>query len=249
MGPKYRVDFMIPVRLYIALLFLLLVTPIVTHGGRPSLNCSSTIEWKLPDSNGNVIPNFSRVGYRQGHVKIPIVPFKKTLYPMPDSQDDTYRIQKAIDEVANLPLAPLGRDGIKVRGAVLLTKGVYRVSTALFISRHGVVLRGEGPDADSGTTILGTGKRQGDLIRINACLDSKDARSKTGPEYAPKWNVYEAMPGTQSTYISVGTTVLPVDDISAFNVDDKIVVGFSLPRVGVKRVREQLCIVTRKRSL
>ncbi|KAF9275804.1 hypothetical protein BGZ68_010507 [Mortierella alpina] len=226
MGLKYRVDFMIPLRLYIALLFLLLVTPIVTHGGQPSQGCSNTTEWKKPYSNNHTIPNFSRVGYRQGHVKIPIVPVKKTLKPAKDQGDDTIRIQKALDEVANLPLAPLGRDGIQVRGAVLLTKGVYRVAKALVIGRHGVVLRGEGPDAGSGTTILATGEWQGDLIRINAWLDPQINR-RLAPMYTPPRNGYRVMFGTQirqGIYIPAGTTVLPVDNTSVFNVGDKIVV-------------------------
>jgi hypothetical protein len=48
--------------------------------------------------------DFSRVGYRDGHVPIPIVPARDTLEPSFDQEDDTARIQSAIDQVSGLPL-------------------------------------------------------------------------------------------------------------------------------------------------
>ncbi|KAF9285030.1 hypothetical protein BGZ68_004201 [Mortierella alpina] len=176
------------------------------------------------------IPDFSRVGYRQGHVQIPLFPVKKTLKPAKDQSDDTIRIQNAIDDVGPLPLVPLGRDDIMVRGAVLLKKGLYRVAGSLIIDKSGVVLRGEGSDALLGTTILGTKPEHGDFIQINAGLDSSAAYLRTGQEYGGiLLSNYKppANPGTrirEGVYIPVGTTILPVDDTRDFNVDEKIVI-------------------------
>ncbi|KAF9932924.1 hypothetical protein BGZ67_004520 [Mortierella alpina] len=205
--------------------------PLVTHGVLPS-SCS-TPEWKLPDANKNAIPNFSRVGYREGNVLIPIFPVMKTLKPSPDSSvDDTYRIQAAIDEVGNLPLQSFGRDDIQVRGTVLLKKGVYRIRGVLVIDKSGVVLRGEGPDP-MGTTLLASRRSQGDFIQINGGLSSNDPRRNApGPEYCPSMNDYKPTRKAQTrtrkgSYIPVGTATFPVENTRGFKVGDKIVVEWS----------------------
>ncbi|KAF9574192.1 hypothetical protein EC968_007287 [Mortierella alpina] len=154
-------------------------------------------EWRLADAHNNVIPDFSHVGYREGHVKIPVFPVKKTVEPIPGgSDDDTERIQDAINEVGALPLLSLGRDDIKVRGAVLLKKGKYRLAGALFINKSGVVLRGEGP-----------GPSLGIEPRMNQYEPSRRPSTRTRPE----------------VYISIGTTTLPVKDTRGFGSGDKIV--------------------------
>lgn len=55
-----------------------------------------------PDGRGNIFPDFSYVGYKQGLEPIPDVPVAVTLNP--SSGDDGARIQAALDEVGNLPL-------------------------------------------------------------------------------------------------------------------------------------------------
>src|SRR5256885_1285860 len=78
------------------------------------------------------IMDFSPAGYMGGGVALPDVPVRRTVEPS-GGDDDTARIQAAIDAVAALPLT----DG--VRGAVLLAPGVYPCSAALTISAGGVV--------------------------------------------------------------------------------------------------------------
>ena len=73
---------------------------------------------KHPDAFGNVIPDFSMAGYRNGGIALPTAPVMETLNPAGANTDDAARIQAAIDRVAKLPKA--GRD--ELRGAVLLTK-------------------------------------------------------------------------------------------------------------------------------
>src|SRR5438094_9810222 len=74
------------------------------------------------DAAGDTIPDFSNAGYMGGGVRIPEVAVKITLKPAAPPQDDTERIQQAIDEVAKMPLEKNG-----VRGAVLLARGNYRI--------------------------------------------------------------------------------------------------------------------------
>ena len=104
MGLKYRVYFTSPRDFHVVLLLLLLAVNLTTYV------LGTDTEWKLPDSHNNTIPDFSHVGYRAGHVPIPMFPVKKTLKPIEGSRDDTARIQAAIDEVGNMPLTASSRD-------------------------------------------------------------------------------------------------------------------------------------------
>src|SRR5436190_1400248 len=68
----------------------------------------------IPDEKGNLIPDFSFVGYYGGDKPIPQVPVVKSISP---STDDQQTIQSAIDELSKQ--AP---DGNGIRGAILLKK-------------------------------------------------------------------------------------------------------------------------------
>lgn len=107
------------------------------------------------DENGNTIPDFSKVGYHHGYKEIPKVKVVKTLTAI--DKDATSMIQNAIDEVA--ALKP-DKDGF--RGAILLKKGKYSISTSLHISTEGIVLRGEG----EATRLIASGKGQRTLINV-----------------------------------------------------------------------------------
>ncbi|MEA2734858.1 MAG: hypothetical protein QOE14_1309 [Humisphaera sp.] len=99
---------------------------------------------------------------------IPDVPVKATLAAIATSKDDTQRVQKAIDEVAKMPL---GADG--VRGALLLKRGTYRIGGKLTIAASGVVLRGEGDGAD-GTILIAAGTEVRDLIEVTGSAGAKE---------------------------------------------------------------------------
>src|SRR5687768_11249765 len=90
----------------------------------------------IPDEKGNIIPDFSRVGFYNGDKKIPDVEVKKTISPSVDAER---QIQSAIDELSKLPT---DKNGFK--GAVLLKKGTYIVNGKISIETSGIVLRGEG---------------------------------------------------------------------------------------------------------
>jgi hypothetical protein len=162
-----------------------------------------------PDGFGNVVPDFSLAGYRHGGVALPVAPVIVHLAPDPDSDDDSRRIQAAIDKAAAAP--ENSADG--VRGAVLLAKGSYRCGRTLSIPA-GVTLRGMGQDAD-GTVIVATmvpGKGAGSqpiLIRMTG----KGGLRTTG---APHALTAEKVP--------IGSHHVTVADARVFKVGQRVIV-------------------------
>ena len=125
----------------------------ITPANQGVLAVSQSSEGRLkyaPDAFGNTVPDFSLAGYRHGGVALPSASVVVTLSPVAGLQDDSIRIQAALDRVAQAP----ERVADGVRGAVLLTRGTYRCATTLRVSA-GVTLRGAGQDAD-GTIIIAT---------------------------------------------------------------------------------------------
>lgn len=117
-----------------------------------------------PDSKGNIIPDFSRVGYHQGDKTLPVLPVVTTISP---SEDAAQKIQSAIDALANQQPDKYG-----YRGAILLKKGTYRIPVTLQISASGIVLRGEG-DSENGTRLIATADNQKPLIAISGNGDPR----------------------------------------------------------------------------
>jgi len=107
------------------------------------------------DSKGNVIPDFSGVGYMNGEVAIPDVPVVLEVKPV--DGDNKANVQNAIDQVAAMPLQPNG-----FRGAILFRAGTYNMATSVTVSASGIVLRGEGDQ----TVFRANGTSQYDLIKI-----------------------------------------------------------------------------------
>ncbi|KAG0376877.1 hypothetical protein BGX24_007070 [Mortierella sp. AD032] len=199
------------------------------------LTSDNTLEaLKLPDEYHNTIPDFSRVGYREGHVRIPAVPVSVIVEPSNnDTVDDTARIQSAIDQVSAQPLEPIGEDGAAVRGAVLLKAGNYRVAGALIIHTSGVVLRGEGQD-EAGTIIVATGAIQRDFILVNGMLNSdmstvenQQALARTKDMMPTNGYRSSKKPSTTTmagVYVPVGETHIAVESIEGFSVGERIVI-------------------------
>lgn len=131
----------------------------------------------VPDTQGNIIPDFSRVGCYQNRKALPAVPVKKIIEATAGNSQQA--IQSAIDELAALPA---GADGF--RGAILLKKGVYKVPGTIKIAMGGIVLRGEGNE----TKIIATGRGQRTLISINGSgelAEIKGTRQKIKDRYVP----------------------------------------------------------------
>ena len=132
----------------------------------------------VPDAAGNIIPDFSRVGYHWGDKAIPDVPVVKTIYPATDGSSAEL-LQDAINEVAK---RPQDKDGF--RGAILLKKGDYKIPGEILIESSGIVLRGEG-DA---TRLIAMSKKQVSLINISGkgkITEIENTRAKITDEYVP----------------------------------------------------------------
>ena len=112
------------------------------------------------DSLGNRLPDFSFVGYHSGEKSIPKVPVLITLEAK--QGDNTEHIQNALDE-----LGEITPDKNGIRGALLLKKGIYKVSGELTISHSGIVLRGEGNDVDGTKGSWTIQEGSDDLFLIN----------------------------------------------------------------------------------
>jgi hypothetical protein len=156
---------------------------------------------------GDRIMDFSYAGYMGGGVALPNVPVKKAVRPS-GSDDDTAEIQKAIHEVAALPM----ENGF--HGAVLLAPGVFICSNTLTIAASGVVLRGSGSAVDLTRTTLKLVGKPHNAITIRGGADER------GPE---------ANAATQSiqtkiadAYVPSGTNRFAVDDPNGFAVGDTI---------------------------
>ncbi|MFE5322797.1 hypothetical protein ACFQ88_29350 [Paenibacillus sp. NPDC056579] len=156
----------------------------------------------VPDFKGNRIADFSNCGYMGGGVRLPEAPVRLDIAPSPEEGDDTERIQRAIDEVAALPI---GHDGL--RGALLLKRGTYRIAGTLFIRDSGVVLRGEGQGED-GTVLLATGATKRDLLQV------------TGGG-APRPLQETATPITD-LYVPVGARTFHVADAGCYSIGDTV---------------------------
>ncbi|KAG0377908.1 hypothetical protein BGX24_005195 [Mortierella sp. AD032] len=192
-----------------------------------------------PDQWGNRVPDFSQVGYRRGHLPLPTtIPVAFTLQPSIDPRvNDRERIQKAIDWVGRQPfqkvLLPDNKTTIQARGVVLLQAGIYRVQGSLILDQSGVVLRGEG-NGPEGTVLVAMGQFKHDFINLNGLQDpsfqstSEYLQAHVGSRELNPRNPYvvqdDDVAEVADEYIPVGTTRLPVKDVSNFNVGSQVVV-------------------------
>jgi len=152
-----------------------------------------------PDEKGNVIPDFSRVGYHQNQKPIPFVKVVTTLTAT--GVNDQGKIQQAIDELAKQPADKNG-----IRGAILLKKGDYEIPGSIKINAGGIVLRGEG----DGTKLIATGKGQRKTI-----IAGGNGNLKETPNTRTK---------ILGKYIPVGAKSFEVGNAKDFKVGDQIVV-------------------------
>ncbi len=150
-----------------------------------------------PDAKGNVIPDFSAVGYKNGDVAIPNATVVRTITAV--AGDNTSNIQNAINAVAALPL-----DANGMRGALLLKAGTYNINNNLYIRSSGVVIRGEG----NATIMMATKTAQYSLITVTGTggFSANTATSKK----------------IQGTYIPIGAKTVTLLAGHGFVVGDDV---------------------------
>ncbi len=162
------------------------------------------------DSLGNVIPDFSYAGYKNSDEPIPDVPVVLSIEPV--QGDNTAHIQAAIDSVA--AMAP---DSNGFRGALLLKAGIYPIWGTIYVDESGIVLRGEGDDADSTQNTIIVAKGNSPKQRTVLVAGGNDET---------KWR--DMVPGTKS-YITddtvlVGSRTFHVQKPSYYHVGDNIII-------------------------
>jgi len=167
-----------------------------------------------PDEQGNVIPDFSNVGYLGGGVKLPEVPAVIELSPNP-AGDDRQRIQAALDEMGKKQPDEKG-----FRGALLLKAGEYRVNGSIWVTNSGIVLRGEG-QFPGGTAIIATEKD-------TAPFDKKHSLVYIGnPEPSwPRLGFLKKEAATELTdqRVPVGSKQIHVRSTEGLKVGDNIII-------------------------
>ena len=146
---------------------------------------------------GDHIIDFSYAGYKGGGVRLPSVPVKITLSPLPG--DNSEAIQNAINTVSGMPLIN------SFRGAILLSSGIYNCDRNLVIQASGVVLRGSGSSKE-GTIIKMTGKP-------HPCVTVKGSNN-----FVPRGKEVRFL----EPYVPSGTSSFLVSDASAFTGGDTI---------------------------
>lgn len=157
----------------------------------------------IPDSKGNVIPDYSNVGYELGNKPSPDIDAKVTLDPSNDiNLDRSGDLQNAINQISQLPL-----DSDGFRGAVLLKAGTYNIAEPIFITTSGIVIKGEGHE-EGGTLINFTKKERINLFNIQGSADA------VGIESTRK-NVVDA-------YVPIGAKTITLESGHGFVVGDNV---------------------------
>jgi predicted outer membrane repeat protein len=192
--------------------FLTLVTISAKAQYEPSIlfyNDSNQLVY-VSDEEGNHIPDFSYVGYKNGEEPLPNVEVVKEISPI--SGDNTAYIQAAIDEVEAFPLNEDGH-----RGALLLLPGEYPVSGQLIVNKSGVVIRGSGDGENPlvNTIIKGVGNIPDERILIRIGTNNKSGFG--GQVTGTRQNII-------SPYLPAGSRTFEVADASVYNIGDNIII-------------------------
>ncbi|MFT3827181.1 MAG: hypothetical protein QM731_24860 [Chitinophagaceae bacterium] len=162
------------------------------------VNADGSLQY-TPDEKGNILPDFSRVGYYRGDKAVPVIPVVKTIGPgNGDNQQEL--IQAAIDEISAKPL-----DANGFRGTLLLQKGTYNIPGTLKINAAGVILRGEGNE----TKIVATGRGQRTLISVSGEGNIKETAGT-------RTEITDA-------YVPTGTTSFHVKSSAGYKAGDNII--------------------------
>ena len=156
------------------------------------------------DAKGNVVPDFSAVGYMNSESPIPTVGVVLTVNPVVG--DNLANIQNAINQVAAMPL-----DANGFRGAILFTAGTYNISDTVTISASGIVLRGVGFNG-SGTNFIATKTSQYILF---------DFIGASGTAYNSSNSTRKAI---TDSYVPIGAKQITVASGHSFAIGDKVFV-------------------------
>ena len=151
---------------------------------------------------GNVIPDFSGVGYMNSELPIPAVGVVKTVNAIVG--DNLANIQSAINEVSTYT-----PDANGFRGTILFKSGTYNISNSISVSVSGIVLRGEGFDG-TGTNFIATKTSQHNLINFKGTSGISTISSTTK--------------AITNSYLPIGAKQITVASGHTFAVGDAVLV-------------------------
>ncbi len=151
---------------------------------------------------GDRMPDYSHAGFGGGGVPLPKVPARVVVAPV--AGDATALIQRALDHVATLE-----PDATGMRGTVQLESGEFLVAGQVRITARGVVLRGAGADAATGSTIVATGRERRALIVVRG--------AELPPMVAPPQPIADA-------YVSCGSDRLSLPASHGLAAGDHVLV-------------------------
>ena len=157
-----------------------------------------------PDSRGNVIPDFSAVGFMNGEAPTPTIGVVLTVNPI--AGDNLANVQNAINQVAAMPVNASG-----YRGTILFTAGTYNISNTITISASGLVLRGEGFNG-TGTNFIATKTAQHTLFNF---------LGTSGTSYISNSTTRKAI---TDPYVAIGKKQITVASGHIFARGDKVFV-------------------------
>ena len=119
--------------------------------------------------NGDRVPDYSYCGFLASEAPIPDLladPDVPVVRVAPTGQDDTQRIQDALDYVGALPERA---DGF--RGVVLLARGTFRMEGSLVMRCSGVVIRGSGVLE---TSLFAAGQGRETVVQVRGVDDAAE---------------------------------------------------------------------------
>jgi hypothetical protein len=180
--------------------------PDITKDAKGAITCTK-------DNLGNQIPDFSYAGYASSEKPIPSIENK--IFVPKQEQDATRIIQSAIDYVSSLKPNKLG-----YRGAVLLDKGVFKISGTLYIKHSGVVIRGSGT-TQNGTLLLGTGLNRESVIKVVGIDDRK----------------YQETYAVVPVFTPLGTQIVQLQNAAQLKVNDEIAITQPLTEKWIKELK------------
>jgi len=162
---------------------------------------------------------------------IPNVSTVITISPRNGTNDDTSRIQTAINQLQRRPLNSNG-----FRGALLLEAGTYFVEGTLKITTDGVVIRGvgKGTNPNSNTIIRRTDTSNSDNVFFFSSIVVPDRTNSAGnrPAYDNLLNdslwrgqVAGTRTNITSGFVQVGSRTFNVANASSFSVGDNIIIN------------------------
>ena len=157
-----------------------------------------------PDSRGNVIPDFSGVGFMNGEAPTPTIGVVLTVNPV--AGDNFTNVQNAINQVAAMPV-----DASGYRGTILFTAGTYNISNTITISASGIVLRGVGFNG-TGTNFIATKTAQHTLFNF---------LGTSGTSYISSSSTRKAI---TDPYVAIGKKQITVASGHTFARGDKVYV-------------------------